>query len=484
MNDQAAPPGLPKRSTTLLAAALTGVLALSLSCARSDSEDPNPTFMVRPAKVPPREAGILEVSRPGANLVLILIDTLRTDHLPCYGYSRATAPALCAFGEENIFFENMFSNAPSTKPAIATLFTSLYPSQHKSIYNEQILGDDLLTLAEILAMAGYTNVAINDNNSIKHKFNYHQGFDVWEDTANTDAAAVNEKVFEILGPLEERPFFAYIHYMEPHSPYYAPPPFDRHFNPDYEGTETGLINDKGEKTDEATVRFQEDPERLEALIDFYDNEIAFLDHKIMQLFAFLKERGMWEETVVLVVTDHGEGFLEHGYLKHSRGLYSDLIRVPFMLRIPGFMGPLRVKAHVQTLDILPTVLDVLGLERQEMFMGQSVFDLVDQPNRPILSEHLRTGRGAQRSLILDQHKLLKDIGDSHEAFLYDMRADPQETTDLLAEGSEARPLARSLDATLDTMVRSAIALASGISAQETDLDPQTRKELRALGYIE
>ena len=469
-----------KRSPALLL--VTGALAsLALAC----GGDSQPTQGDAPhVRYQRNEASRPDISRPNANFMLILIDTLRADHLPCYGYNRDTAPQLCEFAEENLLFENMFSQAPSTKPAIASLFTSLYPAQHKTIRNKHILADELRTLAEVLRDGGYSTLAVNDNNSIKTKFNFGQGFDTWIDTGKETAQIVNETLQPLLDPPPNGPWFAYVHYMDPHHPYSAPKPYSRWFNPGYEGEETGEI-DKGESDDlgHAIEFYSKNPDRLEQLATMYDNEIAFVDKKIGELFDWLRERGLYDETVILIMADHGEMFLEHGYLKHSRGVYSELIHVPLMLKIPGYGGANRTATHVQTIDIMPTIFDILGIEVDQRLMGQSIFDFIDQPNRPILSENLRMqeSRNPQRSVILEEHKLIKTLLSGRFA-LFNLQEDPGERHDLIDQ-RQTEVTANELRDLLRRFVIWNEKLGTGLDSVETELDEETIEQLKALGYL-
>jgi len=425
-----------------------------------------------------------EFSRPRANFLFILIDTLRADHLQCYGHFRETAPNLCAFADENLLFENLFSQAPSTKPAVASLFTSLYPAQHQANRNKHLLADDLRTLAEVLSDNGYSTLAVNDNNSIKSMFNFQQGFDTWIDTGKESAQLVNKTLFPLLDPPPEAPWFAYVHYMDPHHPYQAPEPYTRWFNPDYEGEEDGYIDRRGHKELDAAIKFYADnPERLEELAAMYDNEIAYVDQKIAELFSWLQERDLYEDTVILIMADHGEMFLEHGYLKHSRGVYSELIHVPLIMRIPGNPGAQRFSTHVQTIDIKPTVLDILGIDAEHMMMGQSVFDLIGRPDRPILSENLRMtkSRNPQRSVILGDYKLIESLLDGR-FFLFNLRDDPGELHDLM-EDQEQRAKADELRDILERFVHWNEKFGTGLESVETELDEETIEQLKALGYL-
>ena len=416
-----------------------------------------------------------EVPRcPGCNVVMILIDTLRADHLPCYGYERDTAPNICGLAEEGFLFRNMFANSPSTKTSVASLFTSMLPSQHKSIFNEDILNDDVTTMAEILARHGYHTYAVNGNPVIKLGFNYDQGFASWKDNL-TRPTTRDRMVFESLAELEQ-PFFAYLHYMDPHSPYVAPQGYYRFFNPDYRGEVTG-------RSPYDVSYFEERPDELEQLVNFYDNEIRYVDHRIGELFERLKAAGLYENSVIILLADHGEGFLDHGRFAHSNSVYHELIDVPLIIRPPKQKKRV-VDTPVQTIDILPTLLAMLGIEEEHAFMGQSIFPLrgVDE-DRPIISEQLRlwapSGYFPETALILGRFKLIKQMT-TNDYLLFDMHEDPLERENVVERAANAAELTERLESLLQTNA----AMYGDVEAKETTLDEETTQQLKELGYIE
>jgi arylsulfatase len=181
-------------------------------------------------------------------------------------------------------------------------------------------------MAEILAEHGYHTYALNGNPVIKTKFNYDQGFATWKDNF-TRATKRNRVILDSVDSYEQ-PFFLYLHYMDPHSPYTAPGSYYRFFNRDYDGSVTG-------NGPYHASYFENRPDELEQLRNFYDNEIRFVDHNIGELFERLRETGLYEDSVIILLADHGEMFLEHGRFTHSNGVYTEVIDVPLIIRPPN-----------------------------------------------------------------------------------------------------------------------------------------------------
>ena len=417
-----------------------------------------------------------EVPRcPNCNVIVILIDTLRADHLPCYGYERNTAPNICGLAEEGFLFQNMFSNSPSTKASVASLFTSMLPSQHKSIHNEDVLSDEVTTMAEILAEHGYHTYAVNGNPVIKTKFNYDQGFATWKDNI-TRTTKRNRVIFDSLGSYEQ-PFFLYLHYMDPHSPYTAPTSYYRFFNGDYDGSVTGA-------GPYDVSYFENRPDELEQLRNFYDNEIRFVDHRIGELFERLREAGLYEDSVIILLSDHGEMFLEHGSFEHSNGVYTEVIDVPLIIRPPN-QEKIVVETPVQTVDILPTLLSMLGIDVDHRFMGRPIFSLIgSDETRPIFSEQQRRCCGqtrfAEKALIMGNYKLIKQLAKTNVHLLFDMRKDPMERVNLI----DSAPNAIELIEKMDSLIQANASMYDGIETKKTTLDEETTQQLKALGYIQ
>jgi len=288
------------------------------------------------------------------NLVLISLDTTRADHLSLYGYPLATTPNLDRFARSSLVFEQARTVVPLTGPSHASVFTSLYPHRHGAFRNGVRLKEDRTTLAEILLARGYQTAAFVSGWTMRGTISgLNQGFLRYDDSFPTRYKVVNRErlaedtVEAVRVSLDQHPlrppFFLFVHFFDPHAPY-------RH----HPG-----IRELLEIQAQALP-----PERREPKALAYDSELAYLDLHLGALLQMLRLRGMLEETAVLIFSDHGESLGEHGYWGHGRKVYEQTLRVPIVLHAPGwFPEGRRVRDPVTTLDLLPTLLTLLGVPR-------------------------------------------------------------------------------------------------------------------------
>ena len=333
--------------------------------------------MIGPA---PRRAAVLlllgtwggcTATRHGAeappSILIVVVDALRPDRLGCYGNARPTSPRLDALAARGLRFTRAYSATSWTKPAIPSLFTSLYPSQHGVLegnahargggLESDVLPEEAFTLAEALRDRGYRTGAFVHNAHLRPEFGLAQGFDTYEQVAEQAPALVGRLV-DWVGADDTRPFFAYLHVLDVHWPY----------EPDAErlralGAEPG--------TAEADRALREAvnqglrtlaPAEVERLALEYDAEIRGVDAALGALFDRLAGRGVWRNLALVVTADHGEAFLEHGYLGHGRDLFEESVRVPLILRLPGDAhGGTVAERRVSVLDVMPTVLELAGM---------------------------------------------------------------------------------------------------------------------------
>ena len=426
-------------------------------------------------------------SRP--NVVILVSDALRQDHLMCYGYERDTSRFIDSVLEEAALFQFAYAQSPSTKPSIASLFTSRFPNQHKVLYNKEKLPSTHTTLAEILKKEGYATAGFIENSVIDERFGFNQGFDRWildakrhkpgdkeskarrtnnfqRETANFD----EEIVFWIRSNRNQR-FFLYVHYIDPHNPYHAPEGYRDYYS--QENGPTGEQLKVGSRWDE----------KVTILVDKYDEEIRYVDDRFGFLIDEMKRLRLLDKTVLVFLSDHGEGFSEHGYLHHSYGVYGELINVPLMIRYPKALAPSTYVLPVQHVDLLPTILDLVNIDSQPYSpSGTSIISRLKnkrqtQQEEVILSEHLRTGWGTpQRAVIFDGWKLITDL-DSDACRLFKTVDDPHDREDL--SGSNPQ-MVKKLRAMLDRKLR---AFDSSPQPEKVDLDPQLEQSLKSLGYF-
>ncbi len=338
---------LPQRRTLASGALVFGVLGAAMLGALAPELQ---RFVGRAAVLGP--AG-------RANLLLITIDTVRQDALGCYGNRLATSPHLDRLAAEGVVFEDALSQSPHTHASIATLLTSTYPREHRSRRESQRLAPENVTLAEHLSGHGYHTAAFLDNPWLSRELGFDQGYRDFEPHSRAGAAEAWLAEHAAAGR-----FFLHVHLLQPHAPYLAVEPWAQEFQPDWP-VDAPYQRDVPIQVLWDAKRFADvniPAEHIERMRALYAAEVRAMDEQIGALLRALAEAGAADDTLVVVASDHGEEFLEHGSLGHSHSLYQELVRVPLLMRLPGkrYAG-LRVAQQAQLLDVAPTVTDLLGV---------------------------------------------------------------------------------------------------------------------------
>jgi arylsulfatase A-like enzyme len=294
------------------------------------------------------------------NVVLLTIDALRPDHLGCYGYPRDTSPAIDSLAAAGAIFNNALVQYPMTSPNFATMFTGTYPSTHGIIRVQTILGDENLTLAEVLQAGGYYTCATITNGNLYPIFNYSQGFDEYHRCGHKEPERVTRTALEWLVSDPPEPFFLWMHYTEPHGPYNPRPPYDEMFDP-------------ADNPRTSTMGPEAQEEKVARAIARYDGSIRRTDDAIRRFLSSFREKGYGARSLLLLTTDHGESFGEHGYyFGHGAYAYEPTVRAALLLNFPGIIPPgLSVDAPVGTVDIMPTLLNAAGIPIGERIQGYS-----------------------------------------------------------------------------------------------------------------
>jgi arylsulfatase A-like enzyme len=470
--------------------ALIGLGLLSTSCSGSDPDRPN--------------------------VVLVVFDALRPDHTSTYGYGRPTTPHLDRLARNAILFEDVSASAAFTLPSMATLFTSLDPVEHgvrRHLDSQGIqdrLDERFTTLAELLESRGYATAAIVSNSLFLLKFGFDQGFETFDAGGRRDAGPTTDAAIDWLKQQsEDRPFFLWVHYIDPHWPYNAPPDFiKRPFRHDDQGQYAHILDGfkRGRiKSDQIYFDNRLGPDGIERAIAEYDNEITYADHYLGRLIYYLETEGKYDNTLIAAVSDHGESLGEHDlYFAHSFYLYEEIQQVVMMLKPPFSRSAERVSHPVRLLDFLPTVLNLLDMETTAEMRGKDLSPLWEErkgdasfPDLPIYAEsepRYRTEQGLYRypfrkriykegnegkwrMIRSGDFKLIHIPGEGEE--LYDLSTDPEEAKNLMdAEPATAGRLKKLLQQIMDQD--------SGAAVPEPDRS-RTRnreviKEIQALGY--
>jgi arylsulfatase A-like enzyme len=409
-----------------------------------------------------------EAARPRPNVVVLLVDTLRADHLPAYGYGKDTAPFLSRLAERAVVFDAAQSTSAWTAPATASLFTSLHPFQHHVdtgfMVTQQMrevgqeirlnrLPADVPTMPEAMRAAGYTTFGIAANVNIGQVMGFSRGFHRFRHfPEDVPATVLGEKAAQWgRGMRASRPYFLYMHFLDPHAPYRQNPPWF---------AATG---------DAAADR-----------VAAYDSEIRLVDSVIERLHRALE----WDrDTILIVVADHGEEFGDHGGRGHGQTLFSEMLHVPMIVHAPGRFAPRRVAEPVSLLDVLPTLREIAGAPAEARDEGRSLRPLLEggaqDPERRSLLAHLLRRDQSDRLLHSVRRGRWKYIeGTRDPELLFDLARDPGEQSNLVA----ARPaLAGHLRENLRGTVRGARTFAG--SQGTTIMDPATAETLRSLGYV-
>jgi arylsulfatase A-like enzyme len=424
---------------------------------------------------------------PAPNVVLVTVDTLRADHLGAYGYSRPTSPGVDRLARRGVLFRNAESVQSATWPALASLHTSQPPGRHGVIWNGWHLREGATTLAGLLRAKGYdtsaflTNMTGTRHPGFSRLFLARGGAQAEMDRRATDAAV------EHLGRVGDRRFFLWLHLLSPHADYAPPPPYDTAFTRPGASTLSGTIKRLAEVRARGVRLSDADVAHVVAL---YDGEVAYADAQVDRLLSELRARGLERSTLVVFTADHGEDLHEHNrYFFHAASMYSSSLHVPLILSWPEVLpAGARVDHPASLVDVAPTVLSLLGLPAPSSFLGKDLLPgrkVPAQPPRAVAYSETN-GRifGARTSewrFVYNPDKLHPEalggpypIGDVE---LYDLRRDPREGHDVAgSRGDLVASFTAQVLAWKEHERR-------GDGAPEQTIDPHTRQELEALGYI-
>ena len=416
--------------------------------------------------------------RGARNALIVSIDTLRPDMLGAYGYGRPTSPAFDGLASTGALFENVRSTAPWTLPAHGSLVTGLYPRRHGALHEERALDDDVRTLAEELSAAGLSTAAFVNAHFVGSRYGFDRGFESFVELEGKARYKPSEVIGDAMAWLSahaSEPFFLFVHDYQVHSAYSSSRRFERMFAHPYEGTasgETAMLRAVREGT---RVLSESD---LEHVIDLYVAGIRQMDADLARLLGHLEKLGRGGDTLVVVTSDHGEEFLEHGDVLHGRTQYDEVLRVPLVLRGPGVPAALRVSEPASLVDVMPTILALLDVESDVEFDG---LDLTLRWNggargRVIFSEadHNNAEPSVLHAAVLGRYKLIHDRL-AQRGELFDLVSDPNEQDDIADEQPD---LLRRLTEELERFRTGA-----GRGKALSRLDEATREDLEGLGYF-
>ncbi len=459
------------------------------------------------------------------NVLLLIMDATRADHLSCYGYARPTSPTLDQLAESGVLYEQCISPSSWTLPAMASIYTGLHVSQHGTSLLHQFLDTHHTTLAEVMQRAGYRTAMFGTGGWVSRTFGFDRGFDCFQtevrgydfmrrwfstttrvekgiryleqrltaDTQGKMTKRLSRNARRWMNEQRDAPWFATIHFADPHWPYYR----HRGFTPIRPGRVTPWVfglDAHQITTGEITNR----DEYLDTLTDYYDGEIAFLDNAIGTLLDQLADDGLLHDTLIIITADHGEHLGEHNLTGHGNSMYEPLVHVPLIMHHPEYAaGGQRVRSLVQTTELFTTLLDLVGRSPDDVpndLRGRPLWPshVAEHPLPFTISEDPAPNvrRLARVAPDFDATALshpLRAIRTEHEKFIwrgdgahayYDLAHDPHETTNRITDQPEqAARLHTMLDTWLETITT------VGIDILEQHLDEDLIAQLKSLGYL-
>jgi len=431
------------------------------------------------------------ITAPGAStatsVILISIDTLRADHLGCYGYATPTSPNVDHMAAEGVLFRNFVASSPWTLPSDASMLTGFDPERHGVVkfWVHRPLPPQLDTLAELLWDRGYETAGIIGGGYLSRDWNFNQGFDRCVQQGgvrqpDTLQTAV-DRAKPWLGSRQGRPFFLFLHTYQVHQPYEPPPPYDTLFDPDYRGPYEKRFTDKDRYEVEQAHGL--DPADLRHVQALYDGEIRAMDDGVGNLLAFLRANRLDRETCVVFTSDHGEEFAEHGDLGHQHSkLYEELIHIPLIVWCPSRVRGGRITDALGShTDLVPTILDLAGVAAPDGLVGVSLLPTLTGDGREVRAATLSEvdgsvdhENGAVRAIRTERFKLIESGIDDSE-MLFDLTADRAERADL-------RPQHPKIAETVRARVSDRPCGGLGPAAPDRTPDSATQERLRVLGY--
>jgi arylsulfatase A-like enzyme len=446
---------------------------------------------------------VYERSRDGLNIILISIDTLRADHLGCYDYNRETSPNIDLLAQDGVLFRNTFSDSPWTLPAHVSLFTALFTISHGVNSLNNVIPPSFVTLADVLRQHGYACSAFTGGGKVSAKFGFSKGFDFYGESKvvfyqENAVEQLFKKTSRWIDRNKDKPFFLFLHTYQVHGPYSPPAPYDQFFSSqkiaDKERFLKTVLGRAGDK-----YRPIKDEDR-EAIVSLYDGEIRYTDEFLIKpLLDQLRDSGLYDRTMIIFTSDHGEEFFDHNGWEHSHSLYNELIRVPLIIKFPDSEHKgTRVDDIVRLVDIAPSILEVIGLKTSLLGSdGQSLLTIIkgkEKGDRVFVSYLGPEGfRHTPEKITMNdgRHKLILNGRYTERALsffkppppslerleLYHLGQDPLEQNNLF---SQRRAITQELLKELEKR------LEQSHQARLQDMsvvDDELEERLRALGYI-
>ncbi len=398
----------------------------------------------------------VDIPDGGYNVILIVVDSLRADHLNTYGYVPETSPNIDKFAQNAIVFENHISQCSWTLPSHATMFLGQNPSAHGVDHNFERIREDATTFPYVLQQAGFKTRGMSHAPLLEKSYGLQRGFDVYDDSLSTERKwkswrvvtnnGMLKRAVTALDDVQQDPFMMFVHLWDVHYDYNPRHPYDDYFDPEYSGnlnTFHWVYNDK--------VRKRISNRDKQYVISQYDGEIAWTDHYLGRFFQILEERGLMDNSVVILTADHGEEFFEHGLTCHNHSNFLELVHVPFIVHVPGLEEQVRVPCRTAMVDLFPTALEFADVPPPEgvELQGRSLLELVRDdttcdPERPILTEtvwskhhvSLKTKKGYEIGMYRGDYMVSRRLSKPTSDWLFDLSTDPGQLHNLAEDEPE------------------------------------------------
>lgn len=436
------------------------------------------------------------VKRP--NVLLLTVDTLRADHLSSYGYPRRTTPNIDALVEEGVLFKNAMCNWPKTSPSFASMLTGTYGRTNLVRGGTKIkLPLRFTTIAEVMLENGYRTGAVVNNGNLGVEFQFNQGFqdhiEIWKKSEPKDCVGVTNHALEWLKKNHGQDFFLWVHYISPHTLYQPAPPYDKMFVDDefYKKLpDKKLKLTRNYKNGIHEKRAYLKPHRnLSYYISQYDGEIAYVDSQIKRVFEALKELEIFDNTLIVFSSDHGEELGEHKqYFEHGIQAYQTTMHVPLIIRYPkGITGGKVIEANLTLVDLFPTILDYTGIAPGDYLEGKSLRRFIERKKKSDRRDAVFSEGGYKNKKTEKYHsivyrntwKLIHHSGGRWE--LYNLKKDPNEQRNLIRESID---IATSLKKELTGWENHDKSNGFEEKANTENISEETRNQLKSLGYLD
>jgi choline-sulfatase len=442
--------------------ALLAVVFCALCCVGCPQNPPPPVGVTTPSSGSPGQTSTSGQTAPGQtgtkdfNVVLVSFDAMRAQETSVYNPALDTTPNLKKFAEGAIVFDNAIAPASWTLPSTLAIFTGLYPSHH-GVTNkltvpegkDATLAAEVNTLPQLLNKAGYTLAAFTGDAGVSARFGYGRDFEVFVDDLKFGSFEHSMPLAEAwLEKNNDKKFFVFLHGYDCHGQHDPEGGYQRTYAKDYKGKLKGDKDEQGTFRELALKHKFDDGKSAEPHLNvsefskddtqfylgLYREKIHLADEKFGKFLEKMSALGLTDKTIFVLVADHGEEFMEHGNIDHGPTLYQEMIHVPLIIKIPG-MAPRRIDTRVSSIDALPTVLAYLGIGLPENLDGLSLLPLIEggkMPERDVMSETDYRLYSHKRAYFKDNYKLIVSL-DNHHRELFDLKADPEEKHNIIAE---------------------------------------------------